>query len=93
MTEREYGQIFSRLDRMEQEIERLRTWRHDLANELAKMSAPLQIEIVEIKAMLTAMKDRSTTIGENRSLTMRDFYIAAASISSGFLAALWLAHH
>ena len=73
---------------VEQEITRIRDWRHDLPN---KLVAPLQAELVAVGDLIsdlrtTVLAQRDSVSGEHRAITRRDVAVFVAGASA--LAAL-----
>jgi len=80
--ERQLGDLEARVTTLESEVQRIRDWRHDLP---AQLIIPVQEQLQDLHH---AIRDLRAVIpsdglsGERRHLTMRDMWIAGASIAA-----------
>lgn len=74
------GEIEARMTAVEKEVRGLRDFRHDMSE---KLLGPLLDQMSELKVLMSARPSREAT-GENRHLTMRDFYIVVGTLGSGW---------
>lgn len=102
--ERRDRDLESRLHTVEMDLREVRRdlrhlieWRQDLTSELAPIQQRLEdiLHVVTTRTPLPAPVPAAkspTESGENRHLTMRDFYIAMGALGTGAMLALkWLA--
>lgn len=103
VNERWYGELEARVKHLEAEVVRLREWRHDVPSELiaplqnqiqdvmdAVQRIPQEVRdlVPKMTTTTTTTKTQSAETGEDRHLTMRDFYIAVGALIAGIAIAV-----
>lgn len=78
-----YAALDARVSALERDVQRLREWRHNLPSELI---LPIQKELHSMRVLLEQQRPAGDTLGtgENRKITMRDFYICVGTLAVGW---------